>query len=483
MLFAFSKSMVFNFYFKENIQMKVRLVPVDDKYYVFVLFENIEDKVSLLEIHSKLNYSMMLIQSLSHEMFTPLHHVLGISDRLYKKLSDVGKNNTNFKMCTDAATKRLEMLDEVLIIKQIGQGLSIFVQNILDFANIVNNTFSLYTRRFKVIDLMEYLISIFSVKAKQKSIRLCYECDKSLEMNTDYNRLAGLLFNFMDNSIKFTHKGGITIHAHNIASRVVFRVVDTGMGIDEADIKKISQIFRDPFLADKTKASAGLGIGLRISLSLIKTLSKGDLAIDISSEKNVGTTIQFEICQGLEDDLQNGVSRKFLDPNMLLPSPSSRTLNHKIILEEEEDVKSLKALAFHKERKKLKSRFENESMCIISDESHKLSHSSVDDISANEGDSMNSKPVARVCSNVEDISMFDVNDAEVAKHIEKLNKTKLVSLNVKRLVSEGVESMPSLEEEFEFDEVEEKIKHPCKIQNNLRRHDNTGIQGRDPCYS
>lgn len=455
MKYAFSKTMSFNFYLKENVQMKVRLVTVDDRYYIFLMFENIEDKANLLEINSKLNYSMMLIQSLSHEMFTPLHHLLGISQRLYKKLSD--ESNSSLSK-VKVGTAGLEMKDEVLIINQISMGLSIFVQNILDFANIINNTFELHRRKFKVLALMEYLMSIFSVRARQKKLRLRYECDKSMEMFTDYNRLAGLLYNLIDNSIKFTQKGGITVHAHCAQSHVIFKVVDTGIGIDEVDIKKISEIFKDPFLADKTKSSAGLGIGLRISLALIKSLSKGDLTIDISSEKNQGTTIQFEISQGFDTPPQNS-HLKSSDPRHGTPISSSRTPIHSIRVDKHEDlIMSEKALEFQKERVKLKN---NPEINVFPDD---LSQSSIhpDPFESYIQEEDISPPSP---SREPEIDMFNVADEVVAKHLKKRIKRTLVSLSVKQVdnFDPGAFTSSSEEKEFEYDEEEEKnqSKHPC----------------------
>lgn len=456
--YAFSKTMYFNFYMKENVQMKIRLVHVDERYYVFVMFENIADKANLLEMNSKLNYSMMLIQSLSHEMFTPLHHLLGISQRLHRKLcedaSEMGQNQR---------TQGAAMRDEALIIYQIGMGLSIFVQNILDFANIINNTFEIHRRRFKVLTLMEYLMSIFSVKAKQKKLKLRYECDRSVEMYTDYNRLAGLLYNLIDNSIKFTQKGGITVHAHGVLNRVVFKVVDTGLGIDEGDIKKISEIFKDPFLADKTKSSAGLGIGLRISLALIKCLSKGDLTIDISSEKNQGTTIQFEISQGFDDTTQTGLMTRQTDVRNPSPVSSSRSPIQSIRLDKHEDmIRSQKAIEFQKERLKLRNKPEI-----------KMTHEKFSDSSIHDEEALGSVIQEEVEMSPEslkvkkeepEIDMFNLTDVEVAKFVRKRAKRTLVSLSVKRIENVNQELNAPSDEEFEYDEYEKnESRTPCRL--------------------
>ena len=80
------RSMIFTFFFKDNVQMKLRLVSVDEKYYLLLIFENISDKVKLGEVNAKLNYSSMLIDSLSHELFTPLHQILTMTKQLVDNL-------------------------------------------------------------------------------------------------------------------------------------------------------------------------------------------------------------------------------------------------------------------------------------------------------------------------------------------------------------------------------------------------------------
>ena len=70
-------------------------------------------------------------------------------------------------------------------------------------------------------------------------------------------------------------------------------MIDTGVGIDEVDLLKISEIFKDPFMEDKTSNSAGLGIGLRLSHGILKKLTNSEHFIELSSEKGVGTTIAF----------------------------------------------------------------------------------------------------------------------------------------------------------------------------------------------
>lgn len=76
-----------HFYFKENVEMRVKVTELEEKQYMFVIFQNISEKVKVTENNSKLTYSMLLLSSLGHEMFTPLHQLIAIADRLLKSLN------------------------------------------------------------------------------------------------------------------------------------------------------------------------------------------------------------------------------------------------------------------------------------------------------------------------------------------------------------------------------------------------------------
>ena len=338
-----------NFYFHENIQLKIKLILKDGAQSVYMMFENIVDKVAHGELNSKLSYSILLLNSLSHEMLTPLHHLLGISGILLKQAS-LNKNREE----VNSNSQDRAAIEGIRMVNQIALGMNITAKNTLDFANILNNTFEYKKKKFKVKDLLEYLLSVFSMRSKKKKLIMKCKCDERLEIISDYNRLAGLIFNFIDNSVKFTQQGGVTLTAKLIRGSegrptVEFKIVDTGVGICENDLEKISLIFKDPFLAVKTTDSAGLGIGLRISQELLKRLSGGDLSIEISSEKGVGTTIRFEIQQGMDDTY--GTTSK-VDGHMV--SYMNVSCRSEIMINENEMGDEDRAREFCRERETLK---------------------------------------------------------------------------------------------------------------------------------
>ncbi len=326
MRFYQMQSMIFTFYFaKENVQMKLRLVGVDDKYYMLLIFENISDKMKLSDTNSKLNYSYMLINSLSHELYTPLHQILMTSKEVVAYIEREGDDKQSMK-------------GEIMKINQISLGLFFTVKNLIDYANIINNSFDLNLTRFSLRQVFDYIISAFSIKARRKGIILYADCDKSIEVYTDYERLAGLLFIFVDNSIKFTDKGGISLSAiREMDGRVTIKVIDTGQGIAKRDLTVISQIIMNPFLEDRTTNSPGLGIGLRMAKDILRKLTSGDGSIEIKSEKDVGTTVQFELLQAQEKNI---------------PGSESNPTNE-VVVNTQLDLESEKQKEFRKERNNL----------------------------------------------------------------------------------------------------------------------------------
>lgn len=272
--------MILSFYFKENVQMKIRLVPLEEKYHVLLILENILDKIKVGEATSKWNYSYMLIKTLSHELVTPLHQLLIFSNQLLVMI-----NNQKID-------KKLQQ-EKMLSVKQIGMCLYFTVKNMLDYANIINHTFEPKVNKFHVKDVLIAVVEAFSSKAKKQGIQIKFECDSSIELVSDKERLTGLIFLFVDNSMRFTKKGGILIQAQKVANKVVFKVIDSGSGIANKDLAKIKEIINNPFLEDRTQNSAGLGIGFRIAQHLYKKLAGS--TFEINSEIGYGTTIQFEI--------------------------------------------------------------------------------------------------------------------------------------------------------------------------------------------
>jgi signal transduction histidine kinase len=111
------------------------------------------------------------------------------------------------------------------------------------------------------------------------------------KINTDVELLGKILHQLIDNAVKFTSHGQITVGLNMVENEVHFFVKDTGIGISEDYKKQIFGDFRQEDNAD-TRQYQGTGIGLSIAKGFIELLGGH---IWIESEKGKGTTFKFSI--------------------------------------------------------------------------------------------------------------------------------------------------------------------------------------------
>ena len=276
--------LVLRFYLCETVQLSLHLLFSPGQFFLFTVFEDIGEKVMMGELNNKLNYSYMLICTLSHELYTPLNHLQAGIDQL---LSYGTKK---------PATTLEEVQEELLILKYIEQGLHLFVQNILDFARHINRTLTISCQTFSLFEAVKEMTNLFRIKAKKKRIKFEIDCPETV-LNTDKDKLLGVLFLFLDNSIKHTNSGGISLNVRDGRTEdfIQFEIIDTGTGIEEEDLDKLRIILNNPFANVRTGQSAGIGIGFRVAQVLIMYLTEGDMTLEIRSIKGLGTTICFDV--------------------------------------------------------------------------------------------------------------------------------------------------------------------------------------------
>jgi CheY-like chemotaxis protein len=274
---------VLKFYLAPTIQLRFHLLTNDGTFFLFSVFEDIEEKILVGDLNNKLAYSYMLICSLSHELYTPINHLLNSSDVL-------------LSLCSSTDKKAREMREEAQLLQSTSQCLLIFVQNMLDFARYINKTLQMQTSHFKLKEVVLSTVDLFRIKAKRKRLKLEVLCPDYV-LNSDFTKIQGLLQIFLDNAIKFTQSGGVSIKIGigRTSEMIRFEIIDTGIGIDEEDLIKLADIMENPFSDIRTNGSAGIGIGFRVAQILLMYLSGGDSVVDFKSVRGQGTSITFEI--------------------------------------------------------------------------------------------------------------------------------------------------------------------------------------------
>ncbi|MBF0428728.1 MAG: response regulator [Magnetococcales bacterium] len=231
---------------------------------------------SLIELAESSNRSKSyFLASMSHEIRTPIHVITGLAAILAESaLSD----------------QQMEYID---IINRAGKGLLALVNDILDLSKIEAGQFELDHTPFNVRELFDSSVSILSLTARDKGLQLVCLIDDAVpeEMLGDPDRLRQILLNLINNAIKFTKFGKITIHVTYYEDTLQVAVIDTGTGIPQ---NKQEIIFAPYMQSDSfvRRQYGGTGLGLTICRQLVEKMG-GKIWVD--STIGQGSSFQFSL--------------------------------------------------------------------------------------------------------------------------------------------------------------------------------------------
>ncbi|MES3038156.1 MAG: response regulator, partial [Bdellovibrionota bacterium] len=246
------------------------------------------------------------LANMSHEIRTPLGALVGFAELL-----------------DDTSTPPSEKSRYIQIIKKNGKALVELIDEILDLSKVEAGHLEIEQREFSPLDLVRDICLLLGKKAEQKGIYLEHKVDKAVPKTiiSDSKRIRQILMNVVGNAIKFTEKGGVTLHL-NAESRgsksinLIFRVEDTGIGL-KADAAK--KLFKPFMQADNsvTRKFGGTGLGLALSRRLARLLG-GDLTLAEGSEKGCTfvATITAEIGKGINSKNDSSQDEIFQGANL-----------------------------------------------------------------------------------------------------------------------------------------------------------------------
>lgn len=215
------------------------------------------------------------LANMSHEIRTPINAVVGFTGLLQKTLLDADQKQF------------------VNLIEHSGQNLLAVVNDILDISKIEAGMMRITKHPFKLKEVCDSIKMMFEHKVADKNLVLKFVYDKKLPDTIigDDERLKQVLINLLNNAIKFTQRGSVTLavkllktNANDI--KVQFAVTDTGIGIAEDKIATIFERFEQAE-NDTARQFGGTGLGLSI-VEKIVSLQNGSVKID--STIDVGTT-------------------------------------------------------------------------------------------------------------------------------------------------------------------------------------------------
>ena len=256
---------------KEKIQKELE----DERTYIKSLNAELIKSNEIAKSAAK--HKTEFLANMSHEIRTPMNSIIGFAEILDKEI-------------TNPVHK--EYLSSI---KKGGNALLAIINDILDLSKIEAGKLNIKKETINPSKMFLEIESIFHGKIISKNISFIVEIDKNIPkyIILDGIRTRQILFNLIGNAIKFTQTGYIklkveNIYKDNIKNKVdlLFSIEDTGIGIDEKNLKSIFNAFEQQGDQDIAKYG-GTGLGLAICTKLVHMMN-GE--IKVQSKKNVGST-------------------------------------------------------------------------------------------------------------------------------------------------------------------------------------------------
>ena len=219
-----------------------------------------------------------LLANVSHELRTPLTSILAMVDLL---------------QASDDRDKQSEL---GAVIERSARGLLRLVNDILDMSKHEAGTVELEYQDVRVSEFVDSLRADFSAAARQKGIEFVVSLESAVPptIQQDPLRLRQVLNNLIDNAIRFTESGSVTVTVRledQTPQQLLFEVVDTGVGIPLDQHQVIFDAFAQVD-SSPSREYSGTGLGLAIANKLV-TLLGGRLRLE--SEPGMGSTFRFAI--------------------------------------------------------------------------------------------------------------------------------------------------------------------------------------------
>jgi len=232
-------------------------------------FKLLDDSISTLmqKITNLFILEKQFIANVSHELLTPISIISSrLENVLQQELSEESENKIF------ASLKTLNRLKSI-------------INSLLLISQIENNQFN-KGDRIKINEMVKEVYDELQDRMGDKEVTLINKTRSSYTMQANRSLIYTLLFNIINNAIKYNHqKGSITIADTMRDDSYTLKITDTGMGMDEKEIEKAFNRFEK--LDTDEKESYGLGLAIVKSIAVFHNIS-----VQIQSAKNEGTTFK-----------------------------------------------------------------------------------------------------------------------------------------------------------------------------------------------
>ena len=215
------------------------------------------------------------LATMSHELRTPLNAILGLSHLLQQEIFG-GVN-----------PKQREYID---CIHSSGEHLLALINDILDLSKVEAGREELTHLPLDVREMSEACLTLIRDRAVAKGLQIIYQIDPQISSCTgDERRIKQMLLNLLSNAVKFTSVGTVSLRVQKVPLGIAFTVTDTGIGIDESQMKFLFQPFQQ-LDSRLNRQYEGTGLGLALTRKLAQ-LHGGDVTV----QSTLGKGSQFTL--------------------------------------------------------------------------------------------------------------------------------------------------------------------------------------------
>lgn len=218
---------------------------------------------------------------MSHEIRTPINAIMGMNEMILRE----GERKETKKYARD--------------IRKAAETLLGLVNEILDTSKIDAGMMEIIPGGYEIYSLLNDLYNMISVKAQSKKLNLVFDIDPQLpsEYYGDDVRIKQVLINLLNNAVKYTDKGTVTLRIsgsmEGTNAVLQCKVIDTGIGIKEEDFDKLFGKF-ERVEKEKNRNIEGTGLGLNIAFRLLKLMGS---ELKVKSEYQKGSEFYFDLKQ------------------------------------------------------------------------------------------------------------------------------------------------------------------------------------------
>jgi two-component system phosphate regulon sensor histidine kinase PhoR len=246
-------------------------------FYAYAVKEKLSGVVMTLHDITRLKHLEEMrrdfVANVSHEIKTPITAIKGFAETLLDGAIDDRENSRKFLETIKNHSERLNSL----------------VSDLLTLSRIEMGDIDLHTHNVNINNVVDTVFTTLRSKAEAKGLFL----NKALppepfEIRADRDKLIQVLLNLVDNGIKFTDQGGVTVGVEKEGGRTILFVEDTGMGISRKHLPRLGERF---YRVDKARSRelGGTGLGLAIVKHLVKAHGWN---MEIESTQGRGTKVK-----------------------------------------------------------------------------------------------------------------------------------------------------------------------------------------------